>query len=298
MSKIDSVGTFLGECLEAAVSASSGGFPQLVVRAKVTQKYVETPDELAHFKLTEPQYVDYSSYDYDDVGYFVLFNNDGALLNYEQVQKAFGWDGTAFETLPDAAKGKTFLFRMEENTYKEKTSLKMTWIDAADASPTRTLKALDAASLKDLSSKFITKKPAAKPARPTAKPAAAPSAPTGTTPSAPSSPASTPPAVTPAAANAAPTTAKRGKPKKTEAKNPAPAPAPAAKAAATPTEARDAAWEYVNSIKGDNEDQLVEDTWISACGEVGGDKEAKDFTADMWESVKATVIKDLDLKTA
>ncbi|KKM68291.1 hypothetical protein LCGC14_1462320, partial [marine sediment metagenome] len=95
---------------------------------------------------------------------------------------------------------------------------------------------------------------------------------------------------------------------------PAPAPAPAprvkAKKKAKPSVARPVeeaisdeegetpeveAWNYLHAHKGDNEDQIVTEAWVSAIEEVGPDREAKDLTEEDWTAVRDIVVKDLDL---
>jgi hypothetical protein len=186
MSKIDSIGTYVGEIVESGLGTTKNGFPQWVARLKATKKFVDSPEDLAHFSLTEPGYVDWSGFDEEIVAFMVLFKDkdefskDTALLNYEQLQLATGWDGSEFDTLANGSLlKKSILFRVGENTYEGKTSLRVDWIDNESASPERQLKTLDMAEVKNLAAKLkINKvvKPAA-PAKPGAKPAATKPAP-------------------------------------------------------------------------------------------------------------------------
>ena len=76
---------------------------------------------------------------------------------------------------------------------------------------------------------------------------------------------------------------------------PAPAPAPAeTNTAGLPVESTmDDAWAYVCSNKGDNEDQVVEEAWLAAMGEVSGDRQPEDLTNKDWAKVRDITLKDL-----
>lgn len=303
MGKIDSTGTYIGEILESAVSATRTGLPQWVVRYKVVQKYVESKEELAHFKLEEPAYVDYSTFDYEDVAYFILFGKEGQeLANYEQAQRAVGWDGAAFDTLVNAV-GKSILVRIEESEYQGKVSLKASWVDSPDAPPTRSLKTLDANELKTLNTKFLSgKKPVVKPAKPVVAAKVSPAPVTGA-----ASTAATAPSTGSSPAPATPSTASKG-PKATGSKATKPAPAAATPpTAATPPSVPStaselpaevdqlAAWEYVTTHKGGNTDDAVQDAWIAAAGEVAAGRSEDDFTNADWAAIRDRVIAALKL---
>lgn len=55
------------------------------------------------------------------------------------------------------------------------------------------------------------------------------------------------------------------------------------------------AWEYIQGIKGANEDNVVTETWMSSCGEIGGTRTEDEFLPADWAKVRDLVIKDLDL---
>jgi len=294
--QIDSTGTYLGTIEESGLSTSKGGFPQAILRLKATQKYINAPNELAHFKLEEPAYVDWSGFDEDILAYLILFKSteeftkDTALLNYEQLQLATGWDGQSFEPLADGKSllGKTILFRVEENTYEGKTSLRVQWVDAADAPPEKSIKSLDVTAAKALSAKLRVDRPApkpqaAKPGKP-GKPSPA-NAPTPAVSSA--TPKVTPPATAPKSPSKPPT-------KKAAAEVPAEASVPAI---GLPTAvSQEEAWNYVNAHKGENSDGEIADAWLSATGEVGPNRDDTDFTKEDWAKVRDIVVKDMDLK--
>jgi hypothetical protein len=302
-SKVDSIGTYIFEVKESGLTTTKNGFPQWVARLKATKKYVETPEDMKHFSLDTPGYVDWSSFDEETVAFLVLFKSkdefskDTALLNYEQLQLATGWDGTEFDSLINGTMiGKSLLGRIEHNSYtnpetgKVSEGLRVSWIDAETASPERQLKTLDAAEVKGLAAKLkITKtvKPAAAPAKPaTAKPAA-----TKPTPAATPAPAPAP------AAPAAPATPAAPKPPSSKKKAVAPTPPPAEEQPEDTTTlpgevSQSEAWEYVNAHKGGNSDTVIEEAWIAACSEVLLDRDEDSATRQDWAKVRDTIIKD------
>lgn len=323
MPTIDRVGTFLGTILESAYSVTSkGSFPQWVGKLLAEKKYVSELDEMKHFSITEPGYVDWN-YDETIVAYLVMFTPDkGELQNAKQLT-ALGWAGDDFRTLSDLA-GKKLLFRTEENNYNNTTTIKVGWIDTVDAPPERTLKSMDAATLKAMNAQYLGNKPktppkpatavAAKPSVPAGKPAPAATATTSTSPAAatPTAPAvaqSVPTEVpksvaAPATASpAAPASAAAaGKGKTTPPKKNAPPPPAAATSNPVPglptSTTKDEAWAYLfePAVLGQNELAVVTDAWIAACSEVGENVDEKDFTGTMWADVRNKVLKDMDIK--
>lgn len=317
MNQIDSKGTFLGTVEESGVGITKKSqFPQWVARLKATKKWIDDPEGMAHFQMTEPGYVDWSSFDEGMVAYLVLFKATGAddspfndqskLLNYEQLQLATGWDGASFDSLADGSLvGKEILFRVEDHEYEGKTSLQVAWIDSKDADAVAKLRTLDANDVKNLSAKLkmggLGKKAApAKPAAPVkpaaatkpGKPGAAPqSAPSASAPAASSATASTATAPATPAAPAPKAPPKKGK----KAAEPAAPAAEAAPAGLPSTCSQGEAWEWCCNNKGGNEDSVVEEAWIAACAEVGGDKDEDKFTPEDWAKVRDLVKKDLAL---
>lgn len=307
---IDRIGTFLGTVVESTLGQSSGSFPQWVARLLADKKYVNSEEEMKHFGLAEPGYVDWTFEDPSIVAFMVLFTDRGPLKNYEQLCSAMGWAGDDFQDLTTFA-GKRLLFRVEENTYKDKVSLQVNWIDTEDAPPERTLKSVDASKIADLNKTFLAglKKPQA-PAKPATAAKAATPAPKQPAAKAPAvAPAATPTpstsnvAVTPAAPAAAPTApaeapkAKTSPPKKSKTP-PVPAAATENPAPGLPIEiTKDAAWEYLNlpSTRGENDEAVVADAWIAACNEVGENVDESAFTGEMWAKVRNICLKDLGI---
>lgn len=289
MNPIDRTGTFLGKIGASGIDTTKKGYPQWVAQLTATKRYVEDAAEMAHFQITEPAYVDWAG---DTIMAFMVlfksadqFNDDTALLNYGQLQAATKWDGASFDALGDASLlGKEILFRVEENTFEGKTRLQVNWIDAADASPTRTMKSLDAAGIKGLNAKLQIKKKivaAAAPARPVAAP----------------KPAAPAPVTTPAVAIPAEPAKPKGPPKKKAAVVAAPvvdAAAPAKTERTAQTTQLDA-WNYVIENKGSNSDDTIAEAWQAACQEVGENKNESDFTPTDWAKVRDIVIRDCSL---
>lgn len=281
MPRIDTVGTYRGRITNHGLSTTKKGYPNFGFAVTATLKYVDDPEGMAHFGIEEPGWVSWEDYQEELSDYLVLFNDaeeftpDTALMNYEQVQKATGWDGTSFDTLNNGSLcGKEILFRVEEDTYNDKTRLRVNWIDAPDASPTRELRRLDAKDVSALNSKLKgIKKATPAVAKPGAKPAAKP---VKTEDPAPQKAAkkATPPKKAPPVVD----------PEETDTST-------------LPTEVSQAdGWEYVCLHKGGNTDSDIEEAWIAACSEVGEDKDEADFTETDWAAVRDIVIRDLALE--
>lgn len=310
MAEIDTEGTFLATIIEHSLGVTKKGFPQLIARLHADQKFVGDTDGMKHFGLTEPGYVDWSSFNEDIVGYMVLFNSKDVLddstkmLNYDNLQRATGWDGASFSSLNSGEYvGKQVLIRIEagkpytdaNGNQKPGGKLQVNWIDAVDASPERSLKALDTAQVNSLNSLLkinraakpaaAAKPVAAKPGKPAA--AAAIPAPTAVTQATPS-----------ASASAAPSAPKP--PKKTAKKVEAPAPAAeettGEEVAALPPEVtKDVAWNTLMARKGTHDDTEVTDSFIKGCQAVGGETDDDDFTTTMWAQVRDFVLAELKI---
>ncbi len=162
---IDQVGTYLGYASSHGVDESSGGFPQLVLQCDATHYYDEEVEDYVEMEPKELR------------AWLVLYGKElKPLRNCEQVKKVFEWDGLSFQALAEMEISETrFLFRVEENTYKDDGSMQVSWIDVDTASPTRQISSLDTKALQDLDAKFglakvgkktDTKKPTGKPTLP------------------------------------------------------------------------------------------------------------------------------------
>ena len=158
------------------------------MRLKATEKFVTAQDEIEHFTKAGitgewPQWVPWASYDQGTTAYLVLYKSateftpDTELLNASQLVKAVGWDHSADQFADGSFVGKTIQFRIEENTYEGKTTLRVNWVDDADATPGgAALKPVTADTVKAFNSKLHGYTKATAPVV-VAKPAPAPACP-------------------------------------------------------------------------------------------------------------------------
>lgn len=312
MAKIEAAGTYKFEVVDSGLSLTKNSFPQWVAKLKATEKFVDAPEEIAHFQkqgvLTDgqPGYVDWAPFGEETVAYLVLFRSatdfgkPSQLLNYEQLQVATGWEGTEFDSLTNGSfVGKSILGRVEEDTYNDKTTLRVNWIDKVDADPVRSLKSVDAGQIKNLS--LLLKNSSGKATSKVA--ASAPAKAMVTKPISTFLPASTVSVssvavaattiVAPASAPSAPKAPKASKKKEAPADPQVEAPAAHDAAGPPATCTKDEAWAYVVNHKGGNEDAMVTDAWISAFGEVGGDRDEDSLSPAEYAKIRDTVLKDL-----
>lgn len=276
-SEIDRVGAFRGKPVETGVGATKNGFPQFVGRIMATERYVEDAMELAVLGLEGgPQWVDWSGYEAYLTGYFCLFGsvdkeNPSAGMKkldfqFEGLNKALGWDGKSLAELGTADySDKTLTFWVEDHEWNGVNSLRISGLDAADADPVRSIRALDPAKLKDLDAKFAAMMGGGK-AAPAAKAASAPgkATPGKATPAKPSAPAAAKPSSAPA--SGAPTATP-----KLPTKPAAPKPkAPVEEAPFDAAEITDqaTAWDAVYKNKGKADDNATAEAFITACSAV------------------------------
>src|SRR6202012_1155674 len=150
--KLESKGTYLFKILESGLGLTKNNFPRAILRLAAVQKYIEDAPEIAHFQQQnlladgKPAYIDWTAFGEETVESFVLFKSaseftkDTALLNYEQLQIATGWDGLAFDALIDGSLvDKVIMGRVDFESYTNPETNKTTegfrvkWIDKADA---------------------------------------------------------------------------------------------------------------------------------------------------------------------
>jgi hypothetical protein len=145
MPTITNAGTYRGTVLEHAVSESTNGYPQLVLKMSGTQYYDETNKEWVELQDIP-----------DSWAYLILADSkDEKTLNCVQVEKAFNWDGLDLTELESMKlDGKPIQFRASFRKYNNEDRLGVEWIDEYNAEPGRSVKKLDATSLKVLQSKF------------------------------------------------------------------------------------------------------------------------------------------------
>lgn len=308
MSNIDRVGSFRGKVLDRGVSATTNGYPQLVLQLQANEHWNEENQvwEGWHFDECET------------TAYICLFGKTGKpTLGVGQAQKALNWDGSSLMALQTDVSVEDIQWRMESSTYEGKTRIQVAWIDAYDAEPGRKVKKLDTADIKKLDAQYSAAlkaigggpKPKSAPPRPPAPAQAAvkadPTPASGeapTTTTAAASPVSTPTtseapltpdtpaeASVPAAQADTPERPKRGR------KPAAPA---APQAAATPVAAPAAsiidqgtAWGAVYSAgknKGKSDVEIT-NAWVAVVNEIGGDEKV----GSDWSSVRDQAIAKL-----
>lgn len=173
---IDRIGRFRGIPTQGVISKTKNGFPQFVVTLLATEYFDDSIDEATGDPVNE--WVDWTEYDHSITAYLVLFNASKALLNYEQVMKAFDWDGTDLEALQQVDFGELQIsFDVEENEYNGNISLRVNWIDAYDSEPgSRGLKPMESSDIKALAAQykgFMKTAPKAEPVKATPAKAAA-----------------------------------------------------------------------------------------------------------------------------
>jgi hypothetical protein len=294
MSQVDRAGAFIATITEAGYSETKKGFPQFVAKFVATKRYVVEKSEMAALTppITEAGWVDWN-YGDELVGYLVLFNDSGPLKNFEQIQLATGWTGTDFQDLATLS-GKSVLIRVEENTWNDKTSLQVTWIDAPDASPERSIKQADAPTIAAANSKWLAGRKA--PPKPTV--AAALPKPAVAKPAAPAASAVAPPATAvPAAAAPAPTTtsAAPSTPKNPPGRKPkAKVEVPVAATGCTLAEA----WEAVSSesARGKVELTEVEDLWLTHLNVIAKDVPDDKVTPEQYAATRDAVLAEIAAK--
>jgi len=288
-SQIDRSGTFRGVIQEHAIGSTKNGFPQFVATLKATQMYVDDATQFEGFGITEAGWVDWSSYDQDITGYIILAYNDKKTGNpvtsfqVEPVMRATGWCGSSYAKLAALTlSGKEITFWMVWNTNPNNgdTRLQVDAIDAADASPNRTLRALDAAGLKDLDSRFagvllVNTAPVAAAKAPTAVKPTTLKAPAPAKPAAPASkaPAAKGPPAKPAAKSD----------KEVEPKFPS-------------TMTMDEAWTVVEARTADfaTDDGRAE-AWITASDSIAPKVDANAITGEQWYHIALAAIKALQV---
>lgn len=265
MSLIDQEATFRGEIVDGSPNVTSKDNLQLVLALRGAQIW----------DTDEKVWVDYGDDGVEEceiTGYLVLISGDGAeIFHYKSVEKAFE---TEFNSVAELGAfefvGKQIQFRVEESTYKEKTSLKVAGIDHYDAEPGQRVQKLDETKIKSLDAKYATffrgRKGEKKPVKPVTKPTM-PAKPKGTT---------------------KPTTKSKVEKPAPSTKKPAPK-KPGAKKKPAYTE--DLAWKEINA-KTEADTTTLESLWYDAIETLNpnGGEQNEGMTAELWEQVTYTVI--------
>ena len=168
MSLINQTGFYHGVIVDGGFGQSSGGFPQEVLALKALEVY--DPDSQTYLPA-DPEANEITTY------LVLIDSKDKETLTCKQLKKIMGWDGASFVTLAEMdLEEMPIAFRVEERTYKENTTLQVTWVDTLDAPPTRTVQKLDAKDVQALQSRYASVLAATKtvPKPVSAKPASAP----------------------------------------------------------------------------------------------------------------------------
>lgn len=148
MSLIQEAASYRGVVVEHAVSATSSGLPQLVVKLRA----------LEHYDFDEKTWIDWTSReDCEITGYLVLFDKKGEpIFHVKDIQNVYEWDGASLTGLEELdLEGAETQFEVIQDTYEGKTRLKVARISKYDDVPgTGAVKKLDADELTALNAKF------------------------------------------------------------------------------------------------------------------------------------------------
>lgn len=267
MALIDRESTFRGKVVDHGISATKNEWPQFVCKLLATEIWDEEDQvwvSLADVELDANEIT----------AYIVLIGKDGETLSFDQVKKVFKWDGASFQVLNGGDYSEVGIqFRVEENTYEEKTRLQVTWIDEYDAIPGRSVRKLDASELKQLDAKFAAQLKAGGKKTAPAKPKTAASGKDHGT----------------VTAKGSKPTSPKGPVKKTTTAPKMPSIPEAPVGSCT----KDEAWTEVVDMKDKKiADDVFSKCWVNAVNEVRGDRKVEDLTNEDWFQVKEKVLKE------
>jgi hypothetical protein len=146
MNAIDREGTFLFEILDSGVSYTSNQNPQFVANLQAKALWDEEAEE----------WIDWADEDQGIIAYLVLFGADGtALANVKQLKKALELERISIKILGGTDfTGKLIQGRVQSSTYKEKTRLKVEWVDHQEATPGYAVQKVEDDELAKLDAKF------------------------------------------------------------------------------------------------------------------------------------------------
>ena len=166
MRLINTKNVYRGVIADAGFSQSTGGFPQEVLSLRAVEVYDPETDT---WLPADPEANEITWYG------VLIDSKDKETKNAQQLKKITGWTGASFVDLSQMnLVDVPIQFRVEPNTYKEVTTLQVSWIDITDAPPFRTVQKLDAADVVALQSRYASVLASTKSA---AKPVSAVSAP-------------------------------------------------------------------------------------------------------------------------
>ncbi len=185
MGLINQKNVYRGVIADAGFSQSTNGFPQEVLSLRADEVYDPDTDT---WLPADPEANEITWYG------VLIDSKDKETKNAQQLKKITGWTGASFVDLSQMnLVDVPIQFRVEPNTYKEVTTLQVSWIDTTDAPPFRTVMKLDKADVAALQSRYASVLASTKSA---AKPVSAVSAPKTVTKPRATKPKATKPTVT------------------------------------------------------------------------------------------------------
>ena len=167
MGLVNREATFKCKIVDHGLSRSSNSWPQWVAQLQAFEIYDED----------EKVWVDWTDQEENQIStYMVLVGGKGETLGVSQLVAATGWDGSSFIELGGLDLSEvTVQARVELHSYNGKESYQVSWLDAGDATPGRSVKKLDAGGMKALEAEFkqflTASKAPAKVTKPTKAPA-------------------------------------------------------------------------------------------------------------------------------
>ena len=167
MGLVNREATFKCKIVDHGLSRSSNSWPQWVAQLQAFEIYDED----------EKVWIDWTDQEENQIStYMVLVGSKGETLGVSQLVAATGWDGSSFIELGGLDLSEvTVQARVELHSYNGKESYQVSWLDAGDATPGRSVKKLDAGGMKALEAEFkqflTASKAPAKVTKPTKAPA-------------------------------------------------------------------------------------------------------------------------------
>lgn len=263
MPAINQENVYRGVILDGGLGQSTGGFPQEVLSLQSREVYDPDSDS----------WLPADSENNEIMAYLVLIDSkDKETLNAKQLKKVTGWTGASFVDLSEMNLIEVPIqFRVEARTYKENTTLQVTWIDTVDAPPFRTVSKLDKNEVVALQQRYAQVLSATKaPVKPVSAPAKTPTK-------------------APAKGKA---TSKASKPPTKPKSTTKPTKPVVPKAPIVGKCSADEAYvECYNLKRDDVTDNVLNDIWLAEVGKVNTD-EAK-ITPEQWFVIKENVLRQV-----
>ncbi len=146
MGLINQPGIYKCRVVDHGLAKSSGGWPQWVAQFEAVEAYDKEGDV----------WLDWAGEEENEIkGFFVLIGKNGETLGVKQITTSTEWDGVSLIELGAMDFSEVIVqLRIEPNTYKEKTTLQISWMDHEDAVPGGSVQKLDADGVKKLQAEF------------------------------------------------------------------------------------------------------------------------------------------------